>query len=112
MTEITAKKQVDGEDRSATIVADLGENLKDAVAKFGEEVVLSNFKQSAKITAQSAVRRMLEQNLDQKAIADKMASWKPGVTLDRSVDPVAALKARMTTMTKAEKQELLKELGI
>lgn len=112
MMEITAKKQVNGEDRAATIAADLGENLNDAVAKFGEEVVFSNFKQSAKITAQAAMRRMLEAGSDQDAVANKMAAWKPGVTLDRSIDPVAALKAKMATMSKADKAELLKELGL
>jgi len=112
MNEITAKKTVDGDERVATIVTDLGDNLADATAKFGEEVIFSNFKQSAKITAQAAMRRMLETNLDAKTITDKMSTWKPGTALDRTVDPVAALKAKMSTMSKAEKKALLAELDI
>lgn len=112
MVEITANKSVDGDERSATIATDLGDSLQDAVAKFGEEVIFSNYKRAVTITAQAAMRRMLEQNLDQDTITNKMASWKPGVALDRSVDPVAALKAKMATMSKAEKKALLEELGL
>lgn len=112
MNEITATKSIDGEERSATIVTDLGDNLQDAVAKFGDEVVFSNFKRAVTITAQAAVRRMLEQNFDQSAITDKMAGWKPGVALDRTVDPIAVLKSKLAGMTPAEKKEMLKELGL
>ena len=112
MNEITANKSVDGDERTATVVTDLGENLTDAVGKFGEDVVFSNYKRAVTITAQAAIRRMLEQNLDQDTITNKMSSWKPGVALDRSVDPVAALKAKMSTMSKAEKKALLEELGL
>ena len=108
--EITAKKQIEGVDYEATVVADLGDNLADATAKFGEDVVFSNFKQSSKITCQAAIRRMLEMKLDQAAITEKMAGWKPGVSLDRSVDPVAALKARMSGMSKKEKEAYLADL--
>ena len=110
MNEITATKTIDGEDKSATIVTDLGDDLRDAVSKFGEEVVFTNYKRAVTVTAQASIRRMLENNLDEKAIADKMAGWKPGIALDRSVDPVAALKARMSTMSDADKRALLDQL--
>lgn len=112
MTEITANKTVEGDERTASIVTDLGDNLEDATAKFGADVVFSNYKRAVTITAQAAIRRMLEQNLEQDTVTNKMASWKPGVALDRSVDPVAALKAKMSTMTPEEKAALLEELGL
>jgi len=112
MNEITATKQVDGEEYSATIVTDLGDDLRDAVEKFGEEVIYTNYKRAVTITAQAAIRRMLEQKLDDKTIADKMAGWKPGVALDRSVDPIAVLKAKLSGMSASEKKALLADLGL
>lgn len=110
MNEITATKTVDGEEKSATIVTDLGADLRDAVTKFGEEVIYTNYKRAVTITAQAAIRRMLEAGSTQEVISDKMAGWKPGVALDRSVDPVAALKARMSSMSDADKKALLDQL--
>jgi len=111
MTEITAKKIINDEPHVATIAYDFGENLDAAVEKFGAEVVFSNFKQSAKITAQAAMRRMLEDGKDQDAVAARMADWKPGQTLERVIDPVATLKAQLKNMDPAEAKALLKDLA-
>ena len=112
MNEITATKSIEGEEKSATIVTDLGDNLRDAVEKFGEDVIFSNYKRAATITAQAAIRRMLETGLDESAISDKMAGWKPGVALDRTVDPIAVLKAKLSGMSATEKKALLADLGL
>ena len=112
MIEITANKNVDGEDRSATIVADVGDNCQDAIAKFGEEVVYTNYKRAVIITAQAAIRRFLETGTSQDEITNKMAGWKPGVALDRSVDPIEAIKNRTKDMTQEEKEEMARKLGL
>lgn len=111
MMEITAKKVIDGNERSATVQVDLGDSLQDAVAKFGEEVVLSNFQSNAKITCQGAIRRMLEDGAEEPAIAARLAAWKPGTTLDRvQVNPVDALKAMLKSMDPAAAKAMLAEL--
>ena len=110
MIEISAKKKINDVDKVATITYDFGENLNDMTSKFGEEVVFTNARGSFKITAQAAMRRYLAAGLDEGAIQEKMAMWKPGVALERSVDPVASLIRSWDTMSDEKKAEVMKKL--
>lgn len=95
LTEIKASKEINGEKREAAIAYDFGETLEDAVAKFGADVVFTNFKRTATITAQAAMRRELEGGKGEEEIVAKMAGWKPGVAMERVVDPVGTITARI-----------------
>jgi hypothetical protein len=108
--EITATKEIGGEKKTVVIYVDLGEDCEDAVTKFTGPVVFSNFKRSAVITAQAAMRRYMEAGKGQEEVAVAMKDWKPGVALERVADPVGALKARFATMTEEEKQEVINKL--
>ena len=109
--QVTAKKKIGDEDKEAVIAFDFGENIEDASAKFGADVVFTNFRASAKITAQAAMRRYLEAGLSADQVAEKMKAWKPGVALERAaVDPVKAILAKWGTMSKEEKTKLLSDL--
>lgn len=108
--EITAKKKINDEERAATIHIELGENLENAIELFTADVVFSNFVANAKITAQAAVRRMLETGLDSDAIQTRMNDWKPGQKLERIVDPVASFKAKLAGMDEGERMALLQSL--
>ena len=110
MIEITAKKEVEGVLQTATILYDFGENLEEMVAKFGADVVFTNARASFKITGQGAMRRYLTSGLNQEAIEAKMAAWKPGVAIERTVDPVAAILSKWGTMSDEDKADLLKKL--
>ena len=106
INEITATKG----DKTATITYDFGGSAAAAIEKFGAEVVYANFTRSAVITAQAAMRRYLEANKTQDEVAQKMAAWKPGVPMERVVDPVAALQGLMAKMTDEEKNALIEKL--
>jgi len=108
--EIKAKKKIGDEDKEATIYVDLGEDLEQAITKFGEAVVFSNFKASAKITAQAAMRRYLETKKSAEEIVKLMAAWKPGVAIERVSNPVAAFKAKFASMTPEEQIAALADL--
>ena len=97
-------------DKAATITFDFGTGVEDAIAKFGADVVFANFKRSAIITAQAAMRRLLEANKSTEEIAEKMAQWKPGIPLERVVDPVAALQNLMKDMSEEQKNALIEKL--
>lgn len=104
MIEVVAKKG-DGE---ATVSYDFGDNLADAVEKFTEDVVFTNFRQAAKITLQAGLRRCLETGKDAVEFA---ARFKPGVqTATGAVDPVAAMKAKFASMDDEERTAFLNEL--
>jgi hypothetical protein len=102
MVEVSAKAPKIS--KEAKILVDLGENAEDAIARFGAEVVFSNYLANVKIGVQSAIRRYLEAGLDQDAIQAKFENYKPGVTLDRVVDPIAAMAAKLAKMTPEEQE--------
>lgn len=106
--QITAKLPKTG--KETAINYDFGDNLEDATAKFGEEVVFSNFKRCAVITAQAGMRRMMEAGKSQEEIQNTYDTWKPGVALVRTVDPVGALMAKFGKMSDEEKANLLQML--
>lgn len=108
---ITARKEVEGVKKDAVISFDFGKDLDEAREKFGDEVVFSNFKGAAVITAQAAMRRRLEQGKSAEQIAEEMKSWKPGVALARgAADPAAALLAKFGGMDAKEQQDLIAQL--
>lgn len=96
---------------SATIAYDFGEGVDDAVAKFGADVVFSNFVSASTITAQGAIRRYLGKGLSEEEIAQKMSEWKPGVALTREAgDPMEAAAAKFGAMTPEEQQAYIEKL--
>ena len=108
--EIKAKKKIGDEEIEAVISLDLGEDLEDAITKFGEGVVFSNFQASAKITAQAAMRRYMDAKKSPEEITVLMAEWKPGVTVKRTKDPVADFKAKFAAMNAEEQKAAIAEL--
>lgn len=102
---------------------DFGDNLADAVSKFGEEVVFSSFVAAAKVDAQALIRRHLKSNVpavegvsterpytDEEIVA-ALAKWKPGVKSERSATSVAdKAEALLGKMTEAQKAEFLEKL--
>jgi len=101
--EVSAKKN----EAEATINYDFGENLEEMSEKFGESVVFTNSRAQMKIVLQAAMRRRLEAGQPVDDLAD---NWKPGVQMERIVDPIAAAKAKYATMTDEERTAFLAEL--
>ena len=100
---VTAKK--DG--KEATVEFDFGTGLDNAVELFGADVVFSRFRAASKIDLQSIMRRYLDAGKD---CQDLLTIWKPGVTLDRVVDPKAAAKNAFSKMTPEERTAFIAEL--
>ncbi len=97
-------------DKEATVNVDLGNDVQDAINKFGAEVVFSNFKANAVITAQSNIRRYLEKGMGQEEIQAKLSAWKPGVAMDRTVDPKAAIMSKFAGLSAEDKKAILEKL--
>lgn len=104
--EVTANKG----SKSLTVSYDFGENLQDAIAKFGEEIVFSNAVQSMKISLQALIRRGFDKGVEDSQIAEQAAAWKPGVAAQRQSDPVAAITAKWANLSPEARAELLKKL--
>lgn len=110
LTEIKATKKINGEDKAAAVAYDFGATLDEAVEKFGADVVFTNFKRTAVITGQAVMRRALEAGKGDEEIASIMQSWRPGVALERTVDPVASLVGKWDTYSKEEQDAIIKRL--
>ena len=108
--EISAKKEVEGVAKVATILYDFGEGLSEMVKKFDENVVFTNARANFKITAQGAMRRYIAAGKSPEEITQLMSNWVPGIALERVIDPVAMLLGKWGTMTEAEKADVLKKL--
>ena len=107
---IKASKRINDEEKSVEVQFDFGGSVEAAVEKFGAEVVYSNFTRASVITAQAAMRRMLETGKGQEEIQAAMNSWKPGVSIERTVDPVASVLGKFGSMSPEEQKALIKQL--
>ena len=106
-TNITASK--DG--KEVTVTVDIGSDLQDAISRFGEDVVWSNFRQSAVISAQGNARRRLKAGQTQEQIQEALDKWHPGAAPERSgAVTTEKLVKRFESMTAEEKIALLKTL--
>ena len=106
MIEATEK----GSGKKIIVSYNFGTSLADAVEKFGEDVVLSGFRRTSVITAQGIMRRLAKAGKSDAEIQDAITAWKPGVAMERVMDPVATLKARIANMTPEERAKILAEL--
>ena len=110
VSEIKATKKIGDVEKEGVIAFDFGGDLATAQTLFTPETIYANFVRSAVITAQAAIRRMLEDGKSQEEITAKMASWKPGVPLERVSDPIGATIAKFTTMSEDEQTALIEKL--
>lgn len=116
--EVTAQLGKEEDSPAATITYDFGDNLDEAVEKFGEEVVYARFKSAATIDLQALIRRHLgakdkegkatPKSQDEiQALAD---SWNPGVqTRKRKTDKQKA-EELLSKLPAAQLAELLASL--
>ena len=117
VTEVTAKRSKN--DHAVTIAFDFGDTVSEAIEMFGEEVVLSKFKQSTIVDLQSAIRaRMFEEDkesgdltpVDSETVAASLAGWKPGVATRQGKSMKEKAKDLLSKMSPEEVKEMLASL--
>lgn len=107
VVEVSAKKE--GFDE-VTINFDFGSNLDEMVEKFGSDVVFTNARANMKITLQGVIRRYIAAGKSADEIASVCADWKPGMQMERTVDPIAAARKAMANMDDESKQAFIEKL--
>ena len=105
--EVSAQKEGVG---SAEVTYDFGKTLEEMAEKFGADVVFTNARANMKITLQGVIRRMLVAGKTQAEIAATCAEWKPGVQMERTVDPLAVARKALSTMSEDDKQAFIEKL--
>ena len=113
---ITTKdgKETEGA-RSVTVAFDFGDNLEQAVEKFGAEAVFNSFKADARVGLQAKVRALLKATMEDseelkytdEEIVEKAAEYIPGSKTRASSDPLAKLQALLGKLTPEQKAALL-----
>jgi hypothetical protein len=106
--EVSAKKS--GFDTEVTVTYDFGKDLAEMSEKFGADVVHTNARANMKITLQGVIRRMIEAGKTATEIATACAEWKPGVQMERTVDPLAVARKAMAQMDDDAKQAFIEKL--
>lgn len=111
LTTVTARDPQSGNE--ATVEIDLGQDLNDAVSKFGEELVFDYYQRQAVVQAQAAIRGRLRADKSKGEIQGEMTQWEPG-KLRRSGGSGKSTLEKATSafenMTEAQQREFLEQL--
>jgi hypothetical protein len=110
LTTSKAKKAVNGETRHSTVYLDLGGNLQEASARFGEAVVFDLYRRSAVIKAQAQQRAMIEAGKTDTEINSFFTNWNPSVKASVPKDPKAEIARNFQGLTPEEKRKMLADL--
>lgn len=110
--QVKASETKGEESRSTEISFDFGDNLAEAVALFGEEVVFSAYRSAAKIQAQGNMRRMMKAGHSDEEIQKQMSEWKVGVSLsvENEAATVDAIAKKAANMSPDQLHELIEKM--
>lgn len=105
--EVSAKKEGFEE---VTVTYDFGKNLDEMVEKFGADITFTNARANMKITLQSLIRRYIAAGKTEEEIQSVVNDWKPGMQMERTVDPLSAARKAMANMDEESKQAFIEKL--
>ena len=125
LVEVTATANV--KDDSGTLIAsesatahvDLGQSAEDAIAKFGDEIVYSNFVQQSVVRVQGLIRSRVDKGIKagkdietiRNEVQEEFKDWTPDkVTVNRK-DPVEKAQEAFEKLPPEKQKELLKQLS-
>lgn len=112
----TAEKNEAGEiitpARSYDAEYDFGDNVEEAIEKFGSELVFDGFVAKSVVEAQAKIRQMLEDGKSEQDITDFLTNvWKPGLKLPRaSVDPKAAFAKYLAALSPEDRLKAIEDM--
>jgi len=113
LQDVSFKKK--DQESVTTVQYDFGDNLQDAISKFGEEVIWGRAKSALVIDLQAYGRRLLEkkadpENKEEVDIPALMASWKPDTRTTVKQTAVEKATNAIAAMSDEEKAKLLASL--
>ena len=107
LIEVSAKSSKKPDVGIVSLEYNFGENLEEMRELFGDETVFTNARANMKVGLQGAMRRYIEKGQD---VASLATAWKPGVQMERTVDPVAAIKSQFANWTDEQKAAFIAQL--
>lgn len=103
--ETVSAKRTNGE--AVEVRFDFGDNLQDAVAKFGDEIAWNHLRGSMRVALQGYIRSQMDQGKTPAEIQTLVDSWKPGQRRT-SVPKAEKLRKQLDQLSPEERAELLK----
>lgn len=97
-------------DRTVTVSYEFGETLREAVQKFGEEVVFSRYLAAAVVDLQALLRRGIKVGKTDSEITSMVAAWRPGVKMVSRKSAGEKIKDAFAGMSDGDRKALLEEL--
>ena len=114
MTAVTVSAKVGTEETSpsASVTYDFGDNLDEAVSKFGADVVYARFKSASTVDLQALIRRHLDSDTPKSAaeIQELATAWKPGVQTKKRKSAGEKIQDLLGDMSEADRTALLETL--
>ena len=112
LKDITARVGKEENSPSCTVRYDLGDNLQEAIDKFGEGVVYKRFEQSLTIEIQAIMRRHMsgEKPKTEAEIQALVDEFSPGLQRQRKSGKEKALEL-LECLSEADREEILKSLA-
>jgi len=109
---ISAKNGTEETSPSATVQYDFGDNLAEAVALFGDDIVFSRFKAASIVDLQALIRRHLdgETPKTEAEIQALVTEWRPGVTTRKRKSVKEKAEELFAGLSDSEKNALLESL--
>lgn len=99
-----------GEEREVSVYYDFGDDLSDAVEKFGEEAVFAQYKQQATIGLQAILRRHgADANVSDEHLQEVADNWKPGEKRAVRKSPAEKIQDMLKGKSPEEVQEILQQ---
>lgn len=92
-----------------TVDFDVGDNLADAVDKYGEDIVFERWKRQAKRDLGNAIRTSLNSGKTPERVAEELSDWRPDVTR-RTTGTSKDVVEQFEDLPEDQQEEKLEEL--
>lgn len=100
-----AEERVEG-----SIDFEVGNNVNEAVEKFGEELIFEFFKRALIVKAQAAIRREIENGTHPNDLQQVLGTWDPAQTHTVRRDPKSSILKDFSALSEEERMEILNAL--
>jgi len=119
--QVTATKKIDGVEYAASVPFQVPESCDEMKENWGDAVAVSNAAANARVGLQAAIRRRIEKTVkeateagttpkvDESAIANELAGYKPGEAAPKK-DPIESLLGKFQSLPEEKQADLLKQL--
>lgn len=105
LQKVSARAGDDEDATSCTVEYDFGDNLDEAVSRFGADVVFARFKSASVVDLQALVRRHLqgEKPKTPEEIQALANEWKPGVATRKRKSTTEKIEELLSGMSEADR---------